>query len=397
MVAKIMDAGRTVRSALDYNERKVANGDADLLASFNMDSSSDDPIKETFARYERINERSRNVSFHMSINPADGEELSDADAVLLAKDLMAGLGYSGQPMAIYRHHDIDRVHYHVVSIRTDGNGKKIRDYWEGRRCQKLLEDLAPDYGYVVGNGTAEELAELDIDPSRFHPEKGHVIAQMEAIFQECLGYHFTSFEQFGLIMEGHGIRMDEKTGENTIIILQGLDRKGKPCTAVVDEMATGIKMYEAYETRASECYSNRFVPEREKTRVAGLAAYMLPNAKSEDHFRNMMGKKGIDVHFYRTPDGAVSGVNFIDNQTKCAFKGSELSPRFTLAIYNDAARKWNADGSERTVAQVQENGHSGESLMNDIVTALTQGGGRSMERDMQDDREKRRRKRRMKI
>ena len=63
---------------------------------------------------------------------------------------MGGLGYGEQPYIIYRHNDIDRTHYHVVSIRINHDGRKIPDRLERRKCNSLLKDMAPRFGIQVG-------------------------------------------------------------------------------------------------------------------------------------------------------------------------------------------------------------------------------------------------------
>lgn len=386
MVVKIMEAASSMKSALEYNEKKVESGQARLLDYFSMDAPPPDGIRETFARYERINERSRDVSFHMSINPAEGENLSDEDIVRLSMDILERLGYADQPIAIYEHNDIDRKHYHVITIRTDKNGKKINDFREHVRCQEVLSRLAVAYGYKVGNGNKEQLLELNIDVRRFNPKAGHVVAQMEAIFKECLTYHFTTFEQFLLILRHHGIQAEERTGENTILVLQGLNLRGKPCTGKIDELATSIDMYRSYAKRASDCYLRSMMPRREKEKVGRVGAVCLTYSKSEQHFLNMMKKKGIEVVLYRDKKtGTITGANCIDHLTKCAFKAGELSPLLTVKMFNDTEQsgQWSTD--KQTEERPETN--SGPTL-GDLLSGLAGGNGKSREQDMKDKKKK---------
>ena len=131
---------------------------ATILYVANVDDP-DNPV-ETLERYERGSLRCEKTSFHMSINPSDTDGMSEEQVVEFAKELMAGLGYGNQPYIIYKHMDTGRVHYHVVSVRVDKEGKKINDSNEKRRCQALMKKLAAKYGFTIGKGKKKE-ADLD--------------------------------------------------------------------------------------------------------------------------------------------------------------------------------------------------------------------------------------------
>ena len=114
MVIKIMASSPTMKSALEYNEKKVSCGEAEVIHTANVDPDLGNFI-ETLKRYERRNFSSKELSFHMSVNPSKTDGLSEGKAKELIADIMEGLGFANQPYAIYRHDDIARKHYHVVS------------------------------------------------------------------------------------------------------------------------------------------------------------------------------------------------------------------------------------------------------------------------------------------
>ena len=391
MVVKIMEAAGSMSSPLEYNERKVASGEASLLEFWNMDAPPGyDGIRSTFERYEHLNIRSRDVSFHMTINPSEGETMTPDAVKRLTLALMEDLGYLGQPIAVYEHHDIDRTHWHVLSIRTNEQGKKIRDFQEQRRCQESLQRHAREFGYQVGNGTAERMAQQDIDISRFDPKRGHSVAQMDAIFRECLKYHFTTVTQFQMILEHHGIHADAVTADNTHFVLQGLNSKDRPCTRKVDEAAIGLDLYRMYEERAMECYSNRHNPRREMSKVSSIGSVCLHFSKSEEHFLNMMKRKDIDVAIYRNPKtGAVTGANYVDHMTRHAFRGEELGSGLTTAMYNaaESSGQWSAgDSSDKAENRAESSGPT----VGDLLAGLSSGNGKSKEKDLKDRKRRKR-------
>ena len=44
---------------------------------------------------------------------------------------MEALGYGKQPYIVFKHNDIAREHIHIISLRVDGDGRKINDKFEG--------------------------------------------------------------------------------------------------------------------------------------------------------------------------------------------------------------------------------------------------------------------------
>lgn len=384
MVVKIMKSCPSVKSALDYNERKVSSGDAELLATVNK-RACDALIQDTFRFYENRNIRSRDVSFHMSINPSENDGMTPDKALEFIDDLMKGLGYGNQPYAVYRHTDIEREHYHVVSVKVNEDGKKIRDRQEKRRAVDLTRQLADKYGFTLGNGNAQHMSDLGIDTRRFTPSAGNVLAQMEAIFNECCKYHFTTFAQFQMIMENHGIGVDYRTGNENVIILQGLDGQGKPCTAPIDERDTALSMYELYEKRALLCRGRTSIRQRELSKVDSLASFCISRSTSESHFSNMLKRHDIDLKIHRAPNGNIIGATFVDHATKSAFKCSEL-PTFKLNLIQaaDSSTQWHANITSTQGTTAVQSG-DGPGIM-DVLEGL--GAGRSSEMEMMDDENK---------
>ena len=381
MVVKIMKSCPSVKNAMDYNERKVACGDAELLATANV-RACDASIQDTFRFLENRNIRSKDISFHMSINPSETDGMTEEKALEFIDDLMKGLGYERQPYAVYKHTDIDREHYHVVSIKVNEHGRKIRDYYDKLKAIELTRQLADKYGYQLGNGEGERAREQGIDTKRFNPGLGNVVAQMEAIFRECCTYHFTSFQQFQMIMESHGLNVTHRAGDESTILLQGLDEAGRACTAPIDERDTALAMYEMYEQRALQCYGKTSVRRRELDKVDTLAAFCLPRSTSQKHFENMLRRHDIDIKIHRNSSGGIMGATFVDHATKSAFKCSEL-PNFRLDQIRtaDASMQWHESMPQNHEA-AKEQSYNGPGIA-DVLEGL--GAGHSQEQEMMED------------
>lgn len=384
MVVNILEPTRSMERPLDYNGTKVALGVASVLCVSGISSDSEEDIRNTFRRYENAVWSSRNISFHMSINPGEGEEMDDSTAAAYASRLMKELGYEKQPFVVYKHEDIERVHYHVVSIRTDLNGRKIKDYYENRRCLEAMKSLASEFGYMVGHG--EKVGRKELDIIRFDPQRGDVVNQMKALFADCLKYRFTSLEQFRIILWAHGMAVEDRTGFTTKLYLQGLGPDGRPCTGKITEREMGMRLYGMYSDRAIESVNEMAVMRRERERVCGCVKGPLENCTSFLHFRRAIAKSGIDIRIARDPHTLeIAGGHLVDHTNRCAFRLSELAPGLTMDMVMDADHeRW----SRPDVQEERQMEDRPDNTLGDILSGLGGGGSKSREKDMKDKKKK---------
>lgn len=152
MVIVIHQAAST-QNALFYNERKVKEGKATFYDSRNTPSTnpfiySSQHRNQIFKRIEDSNTRVKNKGLHISFNPTinDMVRLGEKGIRNEINRLVEHLGYGKQPYFVYKHADIDRVHFHIVSTRIDKqSGKKINDSYEKEKVQKFIKELEQTY------------------------------------------------------------------------------------------------------------------------------------------------------------------------------------------------------------------------------------------------------------
>lgn len=314
--------------AFGYNERKVSRDEATIVFSDNMLSDGRKAIRETFEWYERLNIRSRDVCFHMSVNPGPDEVMDDEQAKSFVKALLDGLGYGCQPYVIYRHNDIEREHFHVLCPRTNEHGRKINDYREHRKCQQILKDLCEQYGYRVGGVKESERLSPDDEFMSFNPDYGNVLVQMNAIFEQCTAYHYTSRKLFDQIARDHGLKIRVSGGKMS---LQGTDGSGRKCTVPYSKPEY-LSMYldrmqESTQAKLDKDYLGK---------VAESCKKLLPYSKSEESFTRMMLRRGIHPVFEKDSSGKITGFSIIDHENQTAFPGTSLGHEFCLADIQQA-------------------------------------------------------------
>ena len=142
MIIKIHQACST-KNALFYNERKVEKHYANFYQSRNTPEINPF-LGDKNARYgifkeiEDRNTRVKKPGLHISVNPtvSDLVRIGDAGIKTEIGNLMKHWGYGNQSYLVYKHADLERVHFHIVSTRINcDTGKKITDSYEKEKTQ----------------------------------------------------------------------------------------------------------------------------------------------------------------------------------------------------------------------------------------------------------------------
>ena len=423
MVIKIQSTHRSMAGTLAYNQDKVDAGVARVVGAVNIPGYDGGArtVSRVFESYEWRNIKTENVSFQMSINPNPNrpdEKLTDGEVMSLSRKLLDGLGYGGQPLVVYQHRDIERTHYHVVSIRTNLEGKKIRDSFEERNLQRLMSRYSREYHYAIGNQVPEREAVMEERiqggrspveaPLRFDPEAGDVRRQYLDVFNEALRWRFTTFTQFQTITRSMGVDARAVEGDGWTVVLQGLGADGRGARAMISEKEMGAGLYALFESRAAECRGlrPRTAAEREETRkakwrIARTVSRCLERSRSEAHLARMLERDGIAMTLSRGADGSIFGATFADWRTRTAYKASELGEGVSVSLFREAdgvtGGRWASDeaSGQEEVGGKKDIGHD-ESVAGKILEAaleMSEGAGGSGARDPQAEPDKRRKRR----
>ena len=373
---------------MNYNGMKVAEGVASLVDAVNMDYEGDNCVAETFARRERISLRARQCSCHIAFSPGDGESWDDDKMRRYAARVMEGLGYGSQPYALYRHDDTERTHWHVVASRIKADGHAVNDYHNYPRCRTIAENLQEEFGYTYAAHQKPAVNRFGV--TEFTPDVGDKTALMRDLFNRALEYRFTTFSQFVRILRVHGLAVKERSGLHTRLVLQGLDRTGKPCTAEFTEKDLGMKLYDLYAARAKDNIRTFSQWKDNRERIVSWCREPLKQSVSQRQFRKFARQGRIDFELRRDPDSRrISGGDFIDHETKCAFKLSDFDRRSGMDL--SAVR----EADEDRWHQNEEYDRAPHVTLGDLLAGLSQGSSRSKEKDMRDDPRRRKRGRRI--
>ncbi len=115
----------------------------------NMAGKTPQALSAEFHVSRELNWRLQLVVCHTSLSLPKQERLSDPVWQAIATDYLQAMGYSDCQHVIYRHHDQDHDHIHIVVSRVQiTDGATVKDSWEKRRAESVLRDLEQKYQLV---------------------------------------------------------------------------------------------------------------------------------------------------------------------------------------------------------------------------------------------------------
>lgn len=296
MIATILHSSRSF-NAVDYNERKVAKGTAELLEIKNFDflqtmgMLSPTDLKRYLIDYSSRNDRITNTQFHVAIS-CKGQEYTKEQLLEIAHKYLKEMGYAneGQPLLVYAHHDTNNNHIHIITSRVAPDGHKIDHNNERVRSMEVINR-------IMGVNRDQEA---------------------KTIIQNAFAYSFSSLGQFSAIIESSGYECYQEKE----------DLKLKKDGKVVESVPLkDIQIHFRQEDKKA-------TEKRKKQLKAILAKYQLMAANKEE-LRALMKKKfGVDLIFVGSKD-APYGYHVVDHKEKAVYKGSSIMPIKTLLKFSN--------------------------------------------------------------
>ena len=297
MIATILPSSTTFH-AVDYNERKVSEGVAELLEMKGFDmidqSYTPDELKKFLLDYTyQYNERIQKPQFHLAIS-CRGDEYTYEQLLDIAHQYLKEMGYGedGQPILIYAHHDTDNHHLHIVTSRVAPDGHKIDHNQERIRSQEVINR-------IMGENQQQRASEA---------------------VKKAFDYKFATLNQFRAILESSGYECYEKDGNLCI------KRDGH----VIDTLPLNVIQQNCQAFESDE--------KRRKQLRAILLKYRDMTAGKEELQTMMKQKFGIDLVFHGSKDKPY-GYTIIDHQSKTVLKGGDVLKLKDLVQFQSKAER----------------------------------------------------------
>ena len=340
MIAKI-SATENLGGALGYNFKKVEKGEASILLAAELYQSKEGryAMEDVLADMEALMPkvcRTKKTVFHCSLNPHPDEKLSDETLTQIAKEYMEALGYGNQPYIVFKHSDIAREHIHIVSLRVDGEGKKINDRFEKRKSKQITDTLERKYNLIPSSKVSEkavtETPKVDID-------RGNIKEQVASVIRMVLKhYKFCSLGELNAILSKYNLAVEEVKTEfrgkkyDGLVYVPTDDKGGKVSTPInASDIGRGVG-YTAVQNRIQKSKQN-VKPLIPTVRNKVLQA-MRTSPQTEKDLRSRLEEQGLRVVIRKNDNGRIYGITFIDDEQGVALNGSRLGKGYAANVFN---------------------------------------------------------------
>ena len=340
MIAKI-SATENLGGALGYNFKKVEKGEASILLAAELYQSNDGnyTMEDVLADMQALIPkkcRTKKTVFHCSLNPHPDEKLSDETLMQIAKEYMEALGYGKQPYIVFKHNDIAREHIHIVSLRVDGEGKKINDRFEKRRSKKITDASERKYNLIPSSKVSEKAV---TETPKVDTTKGNIKEQVASVVRTVLKHYcFCSLGELNAILSAYNLTVEEiKTGfrgkKYDGLVYVPTDDKGYKISTPIhaSDIGRGVG-YTAVQNRMQKSKQNvkPLIPSiRNK-----VLQTMRTSPKTEEELRQRLEEQSLRVFIRKNEGGRIYGITFIDDKEGIALNGSRLGKGYAANIFN---------------------------------------------------------------
>lgn len=340
MIAKI-SATENLGGALGYNFKKVQHDEASVLCVNELRESFDgtyqmDKVLRDMQTLIPEKCRTKKTVFHCSLNPHPDEKLSDETLTQIAKEYMEALGYGKQPYIVFKHNDIAREHIHIVSLRIDGNGKKVNDKFEGKRSKKITDALERKYSLIPSSEVTTKAME---ETPKLDTTKGNIKEQVASVIRIVLKhYRFCSLGELNAILSAYNLVVEEVKTEfrgkkyDGLVYIPTDDKGDKISTPInASDIGRGVG-YAAVQNKMQKSKQaiKPLIPAiREK-----VLHVMRTSPQTKEVLRQRLEEQGLRMIVRKNESGRIYGITFIDDKEGVALNGSRLGKGYSANVFN---------------------------------------------------------------
>lgn len=343
-----MTTGKSIIGALNYNEKKVATGDATCIAAnlFGRDIAelTSSEKRHRFESQMNRNRKSKTNVVHVSLNFAVGEKLDREALRQIAEAYMEKIGFGNQPYLVYQHFDSAHPHLHIVSTSIQENGKRIPLHNIGRnQSENARKQIEENFNLIKAEVT-EKANELFADPRLLRKavygreETKRAISRI--VNTVVRSYKYTSLPELNAVLQQFNVVAD-RGNEGTTMHAKGgllyslLDERGNkvgvPIKAsrivgkpILKKLQGQFKLNEALRAPFKKNLQDK---------IDLVFAYdPRPAIK---HFVKALERESIKAVFRQNEEGKVYGITFVDNLNRVVFNGSDLGKQYAAKAIMD--------------------------------------------------------------
>lgn len=333
---------KSLQRALNYHEKKVQKGTAELLHAHGFYRSihemSFHDKKERFEELMDLNKRSENKLIHISLNfhPSEKEKLTKELLIHLADEYMNKIGFGDQPYMVYQHNDAGHPHIHLLSTLIKDDGSRIKTQYIGKNVSEpVRKEMEKLYGFIPADKKDhleqqwEDQKQLVITPQKIQAGKSATVRSITNVLDHVINqYKYTSIHELNAVLKLYNVKADRGAENGRIYRNRGLtyvviDENGTALTKPVKASAFhGKPTLSALEKKFKENGSKRN-PDKKPT-INAIEWAFRSNPTTLGELAKLLQKERIDMVIRRSLEGKVFGLSYINHEKKAVFNGSDL-------------------------------------------------------------------------
>jgi hypothetical protein len=344
MVARIK-SGTDVKGALNYNEHKVAKGEAELIqASMFLK----DPDKLTFydklTRFVDLNEKNRRAktnTLHITLNFSTSERIPRDKLNAIVSTYMERIGFGDQPYLAYEHMDAAHQHVHIVTTIIKEDGKRIPINYIGKhQSEKARKAIEREFYLVPASRQQVEATKPNLAPAKPTYGKSETFRSISDIARYVTrNYKYTSLPELNAVLQQYNVMAYRGTEKSQMFAKKGLlywmttDDGQKIGVPIKASRIPGkpTMMFLEKQFRVNEVLR---APHKEALRQT-VDRVMSTRIDDRQQFIRALELRNVDAIFRINAEGRVYGLSFIDHRSKSVFKGSDLGKTYSAGAITE--------------------------------------------------------------
>lgn len=140
--------GKGFRGALRYNLEKVEKNMAEVL-DHSFTRINEKSIMKEIQMVRILRPNLQKFFYHTSINFPPHERISNEMMTQIAHEYLLANGFNQHQFIIFRHHDANHPHLHILVNRIGYDGKVLSDSNDFARSEKVLRELEKKYNLTT--------------------------------------------------------------------------------------------------------------------------------------------------------------------------------------------------------------------------------------------------------
>ncbi len=340
MVARITIPGRLL-DALNYNEKKVQRGVAELIgdANFLLPSSKMNFYHklEGFEQRNSLNGRAATKTLHVSLNFDPSENLTDETLKNIADDYMLRIGFNDQPYLIYRHKDAGHPHIHILSTTIRADGTRINTHNIGRnQSEPARKAIEAKYKLVQASANKSlQQQPLAINAEKIQYGKSETRRSIANVLLQVIpSWNYASLPELNAILKQYNVVADRGKEDGFIYSKKGLqykvlDKDGNPVGVPIK--ASSLPDKPTLNNLQQKLDKNKLSKEKLKPLVKyKVDEALLTKPHTLQELIAQLSKRNIKTVLRQNAEGRIYGITFVDTQCKAVFNGSDVGKEYSI-------------------------------------------------------------------